>query len=40
MAAVLHAPETRPDRYTVLEDLGLDEAGARERVRAFTEAHG
>jgi glycerol-1-phosphate dehydrogenase [NAD(P)+] len=38
--AVLHAPETRPDRYTVLEDLGLDEAGAHERVRAFTEAHG
>jgi glycerol-1-phosphate dehydrogenase [NAD(P)+] len=40
VAAVLHAPETRPDRYTVLEDLGLDEAGARERVRSFTEAHG
>ena len=37
--AVLYAPDTRPDRYTVLEDLGLDEARARERVRAFTAAH-
>ncbi len=38
--AVLHAPLTRPDRYTILEHLELDEAGARERVSAFTEAHG
>jgi glycerol-1-phosphate dehydrogenase [NAD(P)+] len=38
--AVLHAPLTRPDRYTILEHLELDEAGARERVRAFVEAHG
>jgi glycerol-1-phosphate dehydrogenase [NAD(P)+] len=38
--AVLHAPLTRPDRYTILEHLQLDEAGARERVRAFVEAHG
>ena len=38
--AVLHAPATRPDRYTMLEHLELDEAGARERVRAFAEAHG
>jgi glycerol-1-phosphate dehydrogenase [NAD(P)+] len=36
--AVHHAPMTRPDRYTVLEHLGLDEAGARERVDAFLAA--
>jgi glycerol-1-phosphate dehydrogenase [NAD(P)+] len=35
--AVVHAPETRPDRYTILEHLGLDAAGARERVHAFAE---
>jgi glycerol-1-phosphate dehydrogenase [NAD(P)+] len=33
--AVHHAPSTRPDRYTVLEHLDLDEAGVRERVDAF-----
>jgi glycerol-1-phosphate dehydrogenase [NAD(P)+] len=38
--AVVYAPDTRPDRFTVLEDLALDAAGARERVRAFIEAHG
>ena len=38
--AVVHAPLTRPDRYTILEHLALDEAGARERVRAFAEAYG
>jgi glycerol-1-phosphate dehydrogenase [NAD(P)+] len=37
--AVLHAPETRPDRYTILEHLGLDEKGAREHVRAFLDAY-
>jgi glycerol-1-phosphate dehydrogenase [NAD(P)+] len=36
--AVVHAPKTRPDRYTILEHLGLDDSGARERVRAFAEA--
>ena len=36
--AVHHAPMTRPDRYTVLEHLALDQAGARERVRAFVGA--
>jgi len=36
--AVVHAPNTRPDRYTILEHLELDAAGARERVRAFAEA--
>jgi hypothetical protein len=29
---------TRPDRYTVLEHLALDEAGARERVDAYLAA--
>lgn len=33
--AVLHAPTTRPDRYTVLEHLALDEDQAKERVRGF-----
>ena len=37
--AVVHAPLTRPDRYTILEHLALDAAGARERVRAFAEAY-
>jgi glycerol-1-phosphate dehydrogenase [NAD(P)+] len=36
--AVLHAPGTRPDRYTVLEHLALDERGVTERVRAFLDA--
>ncbi|UMG93197.1 hypothetical protein [Nocardioides sp. TF02-7] len=35
VAAVLAAPATRPDRYTILEHLGLDEAGVRERVAAY-----
>jgi glycerol-1-phosphate dehydrogenase [NAD(P)+] len=39
-AAVLRAPGTRPDRFTILEHLQLDEAGARERVAAFVAAHG
>ncbi len=36
--AVLHAPGTRPDRYTILEhlDLGADEV--RSRVRAYVDA--
>ena len=33
--AVLAAPDTRPDRYTILEHLALDEAAAAERVAAF-----
>jgi glycerol-1-phosphate dehydrogenase [NAD(P)+] len=36
--AVLHAPGTRPDRFTVLEHLALDERGVSERVRAFLDA--
>lgn len=39
-AAVLEAPSTRPDRFTVLEHLDLDEQGARERVDAFLAAFG
>ena len=39
-AAVLAAPGTRPDRYTILEHLDLDEEGARSRVRGFLEAFG
>jgi glycerol-1-phosphate dehydrogenase [NAD(P)+] len=36
-AAVSHAPATRPDRYTVLEHLGLGEADTVDRVAAFAE---
>jgi glycerol-1-phosphate dehydrogenase [NAD(P)+] len=39
-AAVTHAPATRPDRYTILEHLDLDEAAVAERVRAFVDAFG
>ena len=34
-AAVLAAPATRPDRYTILEHLALDEGQVRERVAVF-----
>jgi glycerol-1-phosphate dehydrogenase [NAD(P)+] len=36
--AVLHAPATRPNRFTILEHLGLDEEGARRRVREYVDA--
>ena len=36
--AVHYAPRTRPDRYTVLEHLDLDEREVAERVRAYVEA--
>ena len=36
--AVRYAPATRPDRYTLLEQLDLDEQEVRERVRAYVEA--
>jgi len=36
--AVLTAPTTRPDRYTILEHLDLDAQQARKRVDAFVEA--
>jgi glycerol-1-phosphate dehydrogenase [NAD(P)+] len=38
--AVLRAPGTRPDRFTILEHLGLDEPGVRRAVAAFTDAYG
>jgi glycerol-1-phosphate dehydrogenase [NAD(P)+] len=40
VAAVLDAPATRPDRYTVLEHLAMDEREARTRVRAYQDAFG
>jgi glycerol-1-phosphate dehydrogenase [NAD(P)+] len=36
--AVVHAPATRPDRYTVLEHLALDRAAVDARVAAFLDA--
>jgi glycerol-1-phosphate dehydrogenase [NAD(P)+] len=36
--AVLRAPSTRPDRYTILEHLDLDEQGVRGRIDAYLEA--
>lgn len=36
--AVLRAPSTRPDRYTILEHLDLDEAAVRGRIDEFHEA--
>jgi glycerol-1-phosphate dehydrogenase [NAD(P)+] len=38
--AVLDAPSTRPDRFTVLEHLDMKEPEVRERVRAFVAAFG
>src|SRR3712207_1406934 len=36
--AVLYAPGTRPDRFTLLEHLDLDAEGVSEHVRAYVEA--
>ena len=36
--AVHYAPRTRPDRFTVLEHLDLDQEEVTDRVRAFVEA--
>ncbi len=38
--AVVLAPTTRPDRYTILEHLDLDAASVRKQVDAFVEAYG
>jgi len=38
--AVSRAPQTRPDRFTILEHLGLDEAGVRREVAGFLDAFG
>jgi glycerol-1-phosphate dehydrogenase [NAD(P)+] len=37
-AAVAEAPQTRPNRYTILERLSLDDRAIRERVRSFCHA--
>jgi glycerol-1-phosphate dehydrogenase [NAD(P)+] len=37
--AVLAAPGTRPDRFTILEHLALDEAGVRRAVAGFLDAY-
>jgi glycerol-1-phosphate dehydrogenase [NAD(P)+] len=37
VAAVRDAPATRPDRYTILEHLDLDEAAIRDRTKSFVE---
>jgi glycerol-1-phosphate dehydrogenase [NAD(P)+] len=38
--AVLHAPRTRPDRYTILEHLDLGEEEVRRHVGAYVDAFG
>jgi glycerol-1-phosphate dehydrogenase [NAD(P)+] len=38
--AVVHAPQTRPGRYTILEHLGLDENAARKAVTDYVHAYG
>jgi glycerol-1-phosphate dehydrogenase [NAD(P)+] len=35
VSAVLEAPATRPDRYTIIEHVGLDQRSAPARVEAF-----
>lgn len=35
LGAVLHAPSTRPDRYTILEHLDLDRSAMRHRLAEF-----
>jgi glycerol-1-phosphate dehydrogenase [NAD(P)+] len=37
VVAVREAPATRPDRYTILEHLDLEEAAIRDRVKGFIE---
>jgi glycerol-1-phosphate dehydrogenase [NAD(P)+] len=37
--AVIAAPGTRPDRFTILEHLALDEAGVRRAVAEFLDAY-
>jgi glycerol-1-phosphate dehydrogenase [NAD(P)+] len=36
--AIAHAPTTRPDRYTILEHLAMEDDEISERVAAFTDA--
>jgi glycerol-1-phosphate dehydrogenase [NAD(P)+] len=37
--AVIRAPSTRPDRFTILEHLALDDAGVRRAVAGFLDAY-
>jgi glycerol-1-phosphate dehydrogenase [NAD(P)+] len=37
VTAVRAAPATRPDRYTILEHLALDDAAIRDRTKSFVE---
>ncbi len=37
--AVVRAPSTRPDRFTILEHLALDEGGVRRAVAGFLDAY-
>jgi glycerol-1-phosphate dehydrogenase [NAD(P)+] len=37
--AVVRAPDTRPDRFTILEHLALDEAAVRRAVAEFVDAY-
>ncbi len=37
-AAVVHAPQTRPDRYTILEHLDLDKDQVRDAVTSYVRA--
>ncbi|MGH3345072.1 MAG: iron-containing alcohol dehydrogenase family protein [Carbonactinosporaceae bacterium] len=39
-AAVAHAPSTRPDRYTILEHLAMDDDQIRKRVDDFVSTFG
>jgi glycerol-1-phosphate dehydrogenase [NAD(P)+] len=38
--AVAFAPQTRPDRYTILEHLDLDLPEIRARVAAYADTYG
>jgi glycerol-1-phosphate dehydrogenase [NAD(P)+] len=38
--AVLHAPGTRPGRFTVLEQLDLDESAVTKTVGDYVREHG
>jgi glycerol-1-phosphate dehydrogenase [NAD(P)+] len=38
--AILHAPTTRPDRFTIVEHLSLGEEAVRTRVREYVDAIG
>lgn len=38
--ALLHAPDTRPDRYTILEHLGLSHSDTTDAVKRYVETFG